>query len=313
MNLRDAIARRAVKAGLRVSFKLPSLLPLPVSALRAGMELGAQLFPVRDGVRVDPVSLGGVRAEQLRPPGKTDTVILHVHGGAFMAGSSRTHRAMGSEFAARANAVVYMLDYRLAPEHPYPAALNDALAAYRALLAQGHAPENIVLGGDSGGSAHILSLAIVLREQGLALPAAMFMISPYVDVTLSGDSVSINRHRDPMVTARALRRGSDGYRGAIAALDARVSPLFARLQGLPPLLIQAGSDEILRDDALRLADRCKAAGTPAECRLHAGMWHNFQMFHPFIAAADTALDEIGLFVRQRAGRKTGRTTDVSAA
>lgn len=306
MSLKEKIARHVVKTSLRLSFKLPSVLPLPVSALRKGMELGAGLFRVRDDVRVESLSVGGVQAECLAPAEKSESVILHFHGGAFFTGSAKTHRAMGAEIAARSRATVYMLDYRLAPEHPYPAALEDGLAAYRALLAQGHAAENILLGGDSGGCAHILSLVIALRDQGLPLPAGMIMISPYVDITLSLPSVLANRVRDPMVTAHALRRGSDAYRGRIPASDPRVSPLFADLQGLPPTLIQAGSEEILRDDALHLARQLTAAGVTVDCRIYEGMWHNFQMFSDLIAAADSALDEIGAFVRRLAARnKTG--------
>lgn len=312
MSFKDAIARRAVKASLRLSFKLPSVLPLPVSALRTGMELGAQLFRVREDVRVEPVRLGGVNAECLTPAARSDSVILHFHGGAFFTGSAKTHRAMGAEMAARARATVYMLDYRLAPEHPYPAALDDGLAAYQALLAQGHAAENIVLGGDSGGCAHILSLAVALREQGLPMPAGMVMISPYVDITLSLPSVRANRVRDPMVTAKALRRGSDAYRGRIPASDARVSPLFADLRDLPAVLIQAGSEEILHDDALHLARQLTASGVEVDCRIYKGMWHNFQMFSDLINAADSALDEIGAFVRHQASRARSAPLKASA-
>lgn len=307
MSLKDGIARRVIRAGLRAGFKLPSSMPLPPALLRVGMEQGAQVFRPRADVQVEKITLGGVRAERLSPRGKTDTVILHFHGGAFFAGSAKTHRALGAEFAARAHAVVYMLDYRLAPEHPYPAALDDGLAAYRALLAQGYAPHNIVLGGDSGGCAHILSLAIALREQGHPLPAAQFMISPFVDITLSCGSVTTCKRRDPMTTVYALRRGADAYRGSIAMTDPRVSPLFADLRGLPPLLVQAGGDEILVDDALRLAEQGRAAGMSVDCYVYEDMWHNFQMFNLFVAAADRALDEIGLFVR-RSGRQGIRRT-----
>lgn len=300
MNIKDSLARRVVKTALRVSFKLPSRLPLPIAALRAGMEYGALLFPVRRDVHVERVMLAGVPAERLSPTGRTGTVLLHLHGGAFMAGSAKTHRALGAELAARSGAMVYMLEYRLSPEHAYPAALHDGLAAYRALLAQGHAPEDIVLGGDSGGCAHILSLALALRDAREPLPAGLAMVSPYVDVTLSCPSVTHRRERDPMVTAHALRRGSDGYRGAIAAADPRVSPLFADLRGLPPVLVQAGSEEILHDDATRLGDRLLAAGVAADCRIYPGMWHNFQMFSSLVPTADRALDELAHFVR-RAG------------
>lgn len=303
MSLKDNLAARALRAALRVSFKMPSLLPLPIAALRAGMEAGSQLFPLRPDVRVERVTLCGVPAERLSPGGKTTAVILHFHGGAFMAGSAQTHRAMGAELAARANAVVYMLEYRLAPEHAYPAALQDGLAAWQALLDRGIAPRDIVLGGDSGGCAHILSLAIALRDRGLEGPAALFMMSPYIDITLSCPSVAAMRRRDPMVTAHALRRGSDGYRGAIPAADPRVSPLFAELQALPPTLVQAGSEEILRDDATRLDSRLRAAGVATQCHVYPGMWHNFQMFSAFISAAETALDEVAGFVRHHAGSR----------
>ncbi len=298
MSIKDNIVGRVIKAGLRISFKLPSALPLPVALLRSGMDQSAQLFKVRDDVRVEQLTLGGIRAERLSPQAKTDRVILHLHGGAYFAGSAKTHRAFGAEFAARANAMVYMLEYRLAPEHPYPAALDDGLAAYRALLAQGHEPRNIILGGDSAGCAHILSLAIALREQGLALPAAMFMISPYVDMTLSAGSVTTLKSRDPMLTAHALQRGSDGYRGSIPARDPRVSPLFADLRRLPPMLIQVGSEEILWDDALRLAEFARAAGVSVDSQVYDGMWHNFQMFNPYLIVANKALDQIAGFIKQ---------------
>ncbi len=298
MSIKDTIAAQVIKAGLRVSFKLPSRLPLPVTVLRSAMEQGAWLLKTRADVLVEPITIGGVRAERITPKQKTDKIILHLHGGAFFAGSAKTHRALGAEFAVRANAVVYMLEYRLAPEHPYPAALDDGLAAYRALLALGYESHNIVFGGDSGGCAHILSLAIALRDKGEALPAAMFMISPYIDITLATESVSSLKYRDPMVTAHALRRGSDGYRGSISVNDARVSPLFANLHGLPPMLIQAGSQEILLDDALRLAEYARAAGVDVDCQIYEGMWHNFQMFNAFISVADRAIDHIARFSRE---------------
>lgn len=302
MALKDLITTPLVRASLRLSFKLPSGYPVPLSVLRQGMESGSLLFKTRSDVQIERMTIGGVRGERISPPGQSQGVILHFHGGAFMAGSPNTHRAMGAEFAARANVTVYMVDYRLAPEHPYPAALDDGLAAYQALLAQGHRPENIVLGGDSGGCAHILNLAIALRDQGLPLPAGMFMISPFLDLTLSTGSVKTYKRRDPMVTAYALHRGARGYRGSIAATDPRVSPLFADLHGLPPSLVQVGGDEILLDDALRFAERAQAAGSAVDCRVYDGMWHNFQMFGQLVSKADAAVDEITDFVRKRIAR-----------
>lgn len=297
MKLPLMITRTVVKTALRTSFKLPSLLPLPESVLRQAMEGGALMFRPRADAIVEKVSLAGVSAERITPKGKVDRVMLHFHGGAFFAGSARTHRALGTELAVRSHARVYMLNYRLAPEHPYPAALQDGLACYQALLDQGWKPGQIVLGGDSGGCAHILSLAIALRDRGQPLPAGMIMISPYLDLTLSLPSVAANARRDPMVTAHALRRGGDGYRGDIPGNDPRVSPLFAELHSLPPVLVQAGSEEILLDDALQFSERARAAGVEVNCHIYGGMWHNFQMFNALIFTADQALDEIGHFIR----------------
>jgi len=291
------LARMLTRAALRASFKLPSLLPLPLPLMRSLLDRAAGIFQPRADVLIEQTTLGGLPVERITPPGQPKRVLLHFHGGAFFAGSARSHRALGSELAARGQAVVYLLDYRRAPEHPYPAALEDGLQAHRALLAQGWSPCQIVLGGDSGGCALILALAVALREQGQTLPAGLVMISPYLDLTLSLPSVTANARRDPMITALSLRRGGDAWRRDIPADDPRVSPLFADLRGLPPVLVQAGGDEILLDDALGFSDRARAAGVKVRSHVYPGMWHNFQMFNALIPTAGEALDEIGLFVR----------------
>lgn len=300
-SLKDRMSDAVVKASLRLSFKTASGLPLPYPVLRGAMELGSSLFHPRPDVSIVPAKLGSVAAEVAIPVGKPFGVLLHCHGGAFFAGSARTHRAMSSELAVRGNVQVYMIDYRRAPENPYPAALDDVKEAYLSLLAQGWQPQQICLGGDSGGCALILALAIALRDDGQPLPAGMLMISPYVDLTLSQPSVKANRRRDPMIKAFALQRGADGYRGSIAADDPRVSPLYADLQGLPSLFIQAGSEEILLDDARQLAQRAQQAGVDARLRVYDGMWHNFQMFNAFVTTANMALNELGNFIRQQLG------------
>lgn len=290
------IKKSMIKISLRSTFKLGSRLPLPLSMLRASMELGATLFLPRQDVQVKQIKLASVRAMCVTPKHPNNRVILHLHGGAFFAGSSNTHHAMATELAACCHATVYMLDYRRAPEHIYPAALDDGLAAYHALLGQGYMPEQIFLAGDSGGCTHILSLAIALREQDSPLPAGLIMLSPFVDLTLTLPSVTANAKRDPMLTAHALRRGVDAYRGKIAANDPRVSPLFAQLHGLPPVLIQVGSEEILYEDALQLTQRIQAVGGLVICHVYQGMWHNFQMFNRLITDAENALEEIATFI-----------------
>lgn len=298
MRLPAPLANGVTRSVLRAGFKLPSTLPLPLPFMRRLLDAGALAFRPRRDVLVERVSLGGVPAERITPTAGERRVLLHFHGGAFFAGSARSHRALASELAARSGSQVYVLDYRRAPEHPYPAALDDGLAAWQALLDLGWQPAQIVLGGDSGGGALILALAIALRDRGQPLPAGLVMISPYLDLTLSLPSVTANAGRDPMTTAIALRRGGDAWRGGIAAGDPRVSPLHADLRGLPPVLVQAGEDEILLDDARVFAERALAAGVPTDLHIYPGMWHNFQMFNALIAPAEQALDEIGHFIRQ---------------
>lgn len=299
------LAQPLVKASLRSTFKLASRAPLPLSLLRASMELSAGLFVARRDVRLSTVKLGAVAAlcavpKQTTLQNKSQTskrVILYLHGGAFFAGSSNTHRAMASELAARCHATLYLLKYRRAPEHVYPAALDDGINAYHALLGQGWMPEQIFLAGDSGGCTHVLSLVIALRDQGTPLPAGLIMLSPFVDLTLSLPSVTTHAKRDPMLSVNILKRGADAYRGKLALRDPRISPLFAPLHDLPPLLIQVGSEEILLDDAVQLAERIQAKGGAVDCQVYQGMWHNFQMFNRLITEAEDALEQIGQFVR----------------
>ncbi|MDE2419901.1 MAG: alpha/beta hydrolase [Gammaproteobacteria bacterium] len=303
LNYKEKAATTSIKAGLRGSFKAASGLPLPLTFLRNAMELSAGIFKVRSDVQVERLVLGGVNAEQLNLKSgfhqiaEQNYALLHFHGGVFVAGSAATHRALGGEIAARSGATVYMLDYRLAPQHRYPAALDDCLAAYQALLAKGYLPEHIILGGDSAGGALVLATLVALRELKVALPAAALLISPFVDMTLCADSFKKNALRDPMLTKEILKRGADAYRGDIQSADARVSPVFADLTGLPPMLIQVGTEEVLLDDALQLAKRAERSGIAVDCHVYDGMWHNFQMFNALLKTSDQALDEIAQFIK----------------
>lgn len=303
-NIFDQISESLVKTSLRVSFKLASGLPLPFPLLRGAMEVSSTIFKPRTDVKInklkikDSQNFNEIKAEIATPNTPVQAVLLHCHGGAFFAGSSRTHRALSSEFAARANVKVYMLDYRRAPEHPYPAALDDVKSFYQYLINEGWKADQIFLGGDSGGCALALALAIELRDREQKLPAGIIMISPYVDITLSSPSIHNNIDRDPMIKSYALKRGGEGYRGKFKANDPRISPLFANLKNLPPLLIQAGSEEILVDDAIKLAKRAQEFDVTTELSIYENMWHNFQMFNRFIKKSDQALDEIGHFINK---------------
>ena len=301
----EKIKESLLKQGLRFSFKTASGLPLPFPVLRGAMEIGATIFRPRTAVLIKKIKLKDaatqniVKAEVATPPTRPQGVLLHCHGGAFFAGSSRTHRALSTEMAVRGQVIVYMLDYRRVPEHPYPAALDDVKTVYQHLLSDGWRPDQIFLGGDSGGCALALALAIQLRDTQQLLPAGMVMISPYVDMTLSSVSVRANAKSDPMLKSLALKRGGDGYRGKLNADDPRISPLFADLKGLPPLLIQAGSEEILLGDASNLASRAEASGVETTLNVYENMWHNFQMINLLIQKSDDALDEIGQFIQDK--------------
>lgn len=301
MTARDSTLRRlAIRAALRLSFKAPSRLPLPVSWLRRGMELGSALFPVDPRVAVVSAELGGIPTDTLQPPAPAGFQLIHLHGGAFFTGSRRTHRALAAELALRSGATVHLPDYRLAPEHPWPAAPQDVLAVWQSLRARGIPAQSIVVSGDSAGCALALGLAQTLRDRDEDGPAALLMVSPYLDLGLTAPSLRTLRRRDPMVTVHALRRGGDAYRGAIDAGDARVSPLFGALHGLPPALVQVGSDEILLDDARRYAQRATQAGSRVLLQECTGAWHDFQLFNAALPSASHALDELAQWAARHA-------------
>lgn len=303
MKLKQRLLRHAVKTSLRLAFKLPSRLPLPVGLLRAGMDRGAGLLPLRADARVQQLHLAGVATEQVSVGQAKQSALLHLHGGAFMVGSPASHRALASELAARSGAQVFVPDYRLAPEHPYPAALDDCLSAWQGLLDAGFAAEQIILSGDSAGGALALNLVLRLKAMNQPLPAALVLMSPYVDSSLQAASITSKRRRDPMLTRQVLKRGSSSYAASLALDDARISPLFADLAGLPPVLIQVGSEEILLDDALRLEAVCQAAGVDVSCRVYDGMWHDFQLFSRFLPEAQAALDDMTRFMTQQLRRQ----------
>lgn len=289
--------RKVISGSLRASFKMASTLPLPLKVLRETMERSSLVFRARKDVDAIKTTLGGVQSLRLNPTlTEGERVILHLHGGAFFGGSANTHRPLCSEIAARAKATVYILEYRLAPENPYPAAVDDCISAFQALLEEGISSERITLVGDSAGGNLILALALRLRDSGLPMPGNLVMLSPFLNLTVSSSSFEHLAHHDPMLTQAILRRGGDAYRGTIPADDARVSPVFDDLKGLPPTLVQCGSEEVLLDDALLFEKLARAAGVDVRCKVFQGLWHNFQMFSDVLETASNALDEIAQFI-----------------
>ena len=252
--------------------------------------------PPDEDVRIEATTLGGVAAEWVWAEGaRDDRVLLHLHGGGFRAGSPRGSRQFAGRLSRASGARVAVLDYRLAPEHPFPAALDDVVAAYRGLLDAGQAPASIAFGGESiGGGTLALAALPAVRERGLPLPASAFALSPLTDLTLSSPAVSDPASRDPL--ARDARQFVEAVRdylppGQDPAVPT-VSPVFADWSGLPPVHIEVGSTERLIDDARRLVDRARLAGVPATLEITDGAVHAFPATAPETPEAEAAIKRI---------------------
>ncbi|HKJ35807.1 MAG TPA: alpha/beta hydrolase [Solirubrobacterales bacterium] len=252
---------------------------------------------VSESVSKDPVPLTRVAAGRDDP--KARPALLWVHGGGFVLGSAKTHAPLGGFLATSAGADVYLPDYRLAPEHPFPAATDDVFRAYEQVLSRGHDPARVAIGGDSAGGAIALLAALEIQDMELASPAALVLASPVTDLTLSGPSIEERRRREALLRRGWLYEGYRAFAGSRSLSDPQVSPLYADLGGLPPTLIQVGEEEILLDDSLRLADRAWAAGVEVELQRYPGMWHDFQLHAAFIDDAAEANEQIGAFLRRR--------------
>jgi acetyl esterase/lipase len=268
---------------------------------RARMELQATVTPPPADVRFEPVSADGVPAEWAAAPGaRSDRALVYFHGGGYCLGSIATHRGLVARISREAGVCVLSVGYRLAPEHPHPAAVADAVAAYRFVLAQGLAPERVAFAGDSAGGGLAVAALVAARDTGLALPAAGACISPWLDLTLSGDSMTSKAAEDPMVTPDDLRLFADAYAGAhLRATTA--SPLFANLSGLPPLLLQVGTAEVLLDDAKRFAAAARAAGVDVSLRVWDDMIHVWHAFADLLPEGAQAVRQLAAFLARRLG------------
>ncbi|MDR6374876.1 alpha/beta hydrolase [Paraburkholderia caledonica] len=233
--------------------------------------------------------------------------VLYLHGGGYYFCSPRTHRSIVFGLATRANAPVFSLDYRLAPEHRFPAALDDATAAYRHLIAEGTAPESIVIAGDSAGGGLALATLVALRDAGDPLPAGAVLFSPWTDLAATGASIVDNDGADPMFSGPAIAKAAKVYLGDMPATHPYASPVFADLRGLPPLFMMAGSTEVLLDDSRRVAANARAAGVDCELEVWKKMPHVWPIFAPFIPEANRALDRAAAFV----GRVTSRAANAA--
>jgi len=253
------------------------------------------------GLRIEAVCDDGaartnIRGEWLNPPRPEAGTTLYIHGGGFVSCSSTTHRPITANLARFTRRRVFSLDYRLAPEHCYPSAVDDALAAYRWLLGRSEPVQPLVLAGDSAGGGLVLSTLLRAREEGLPLPAAALCFSPWADLAGTGESVRANDGRCAMFHPNNLKDFAAAYLGKASPLDPLASPVFANLSGLPPLLLQVGSTELLLDDSRRVHEKIQLAGGTSRLEIFDGVFHGWQMLTGMMPEAHAALRQAAAFI-----------------
>jgi acetyl esterase/lipase len=250
--------------------------------------------PMPPEITVTASTLGGVPTAEITVDGiEARHVVLYFHGGVYVMGDAFLAADLASQVGRRTSAKAISVDYRLAPEHPYPAAVDDALAAYEALLHDGIAASDIVFAGESAGGGLAIATLINARDHGLPLPATAFVMSPYVDLTLAGTTMETRKEADPLLSPEALQARVPDYTAGQDAALGLISPVFADLSGLPPLIIQAGTHEVLLDDAVRLAKRAIAAEVEVMLDITPGVPHVFQAYHAILDEGAAALDRAG--------------------
>jgi acetyl esterase/lipase len=276
--------------------------PAELSERRRRLDaLGGQ-YPLPADVHVEPADANGVAAEwTATPDADPGRVILFLHGGGYAAGSLNSHRHMVAQAGREARSRTLALDYRLAPEHPFPAALEDAIAGYRFLLSSGVSPNRIAVAGDSAGGGLAIAMLVMARDAGVPLPACVWCCSPWVDLEATGGSVTTKAAVDPMIEKSYLDELAAAYLSGADPRTPLASPLYADLRGLPPMLIQVGSAETLLDDAVRLAGVAGAAQVPVRLEVWPEMIHAWHLFHQQVAAGRRALTEAGMYINSKMG------------
>lgn len=253
-------------------------------------------------VGVEPATANGVRAEWTTTPGDArDAALLYLHGGGYVIGSLDSHRHLAAEAGRTCGIAALALDYRLAPEHPFPAAVDDALAGYRFLLGRGIAAGRIAIAGDSAGGGLVVAAMLAIREAGLPQPGCGWCISPWVDMEALGETMTSRAAADPMVQRAGLLDMARLYLGGADPRSPLAAPMYADLEGLAPLMIQVGASETLLDDALRLAKLAGAADVRVDLQIWPEMVHVWHLFHPELKAGLRAIEAGGVFVRAMIG------------
>ncbi len=278
------------------------------SLLELRQQMEQQAAPVPSEVTVRPVQAGGVPAEWVLAPGAQPVprgaggrALVYFHGGGYYRGSVNTHREFVSRLSRACGVAGLTVDYRLAPEHPFPAAVDDALAAYRWVVRGGTPPGRIVLAGDSAGGGLVAAVLLELKRAGETLPAGGVLLSPWMDLDQSGASMQANAHCDPTISKPYLDRFAQAYLAGADARHPQASPLHGDMAGLPPLLIQVGTVETLLDDSTRFAAKAQAAGVDARLERWEEMFHVWQRYAPQLPEARQAIEHVGAFVKERLG------------
>lgn len=290
---------KEIWVGLGESLQPPAEIP----DWRTGFEaLTAGFAVVVQGTTFERLDAGGCPATLVTAPGASDaTTIMWTHSGGYVFGSAKSYEAYGSALSAASGAQVLLLDYRLAPEHPFPAANDDAINAYRWLLGQGRAASSVVVGGDSAGGGLALSTLLRIVDEKLPSPAAGIAVSPLADMTCSGGSMETNAAVDP-VASKDVLLALGGLFAGNEPLDSRyLSPALADLTGLPPLLVLVGTEEVLHDDAVRVVQQAEKAGVDATLVVGEGMFHIWPLFHSILPEGQEGMNQLGAFARKHAG------------
>lgn len=284
-------------ADLKALLSSTEMHKLPVADQRTGYDALASMMPADESVKISAVDANGLSCEWFsNTKSRDDAVLLYLHGGGYVIGSLISHQPLYADLCKACGIKVLAVDYRLAPEHPFPAAIEDALCAYQYLLDEGYQPDKIAIAGDSAGGGLCLALLISIRDRQLPVPSCAALLSPWTDLSLSGDSINTNQALDPVVAKQGLEDMATHYCQTRSRVDPLVSPLFADLHALPPILIHVGSDEILLDDSRRLEQNLKSAGVNVTLKEWAEMVHVFQHFATILDTGKEALTDIGDYI-----------------
>ena len=269
-----------------------------VEVWRKGLNTITAALMLPEDVKVEPVDIGGVPAQWISTPETIqERVLFFLHGGGHVSGSIKTHQDLAARLSRIAKARVILIDYRLAPEHPFPAGLEDATKAYKWLIDDEKInPKNLIIGGDSAGGNLTLTTLLKLRELNIELPTAAILISPWTDLVGTGESMKTKEEIDPFISPKAGELFAKLYAGDNDLTNPLISPLYADLKGLPPLFIQVGTAEVLMDDSIRLAERAKTAGIEVELDVWEDMIHDFAMFAAVVPESQQGIENIGKFL-----------------